>query len=254
MWAFINRSLLKFALTDPSINPTLITGAKLRLYGKALFPLTVQALFTANDFHESTVTWDTQPPPTYFNGITLMGSTSQIPSASEDWWEIPLDISFVKVRVGYNFNLILKAESETGANQYCYANDKEGGINYAPQLLITFSGEQPTLTASLSASPSVGPVPLAVSFTIGIGGGVTPYTWTLDYGDGSTPGSGTVAGTKAHTYTKAGTFTATLTVTDALGASIASRSKVMAGVIIQSWVSVLAPLAVGAALIKVMGR
>jgi len=81
----------------------------------------------------------------------------------------------------------------------------------------------PELAATLSASPASGLAPLAVTFTIGISGGVSPYTWSLDPGDGSTPytGSRSASGsfTRAHTYTKAGTFTATLTVTDALGAT-----------------------------------
>ena len=110
----------------------------------------------------------------------------------------------------------------------------------------------PQLSATLSASPTSGLVPLAVTFTIGISGGYIPYTGgTLDYGDGaSDPVSD--SGTKVHTYTKAGTFTATLTFTDALGASILSRSKLsigMEGVTIQPWI-ILAELAVGAVMIK----
>jgi len=90
----------------------------------------------------------------------------------------------------------------------------------------------PLNVASFTVAPSSGPIPLAVTFTIGtISGGFTPYSWTLDYGDGSTPGSGTVAGTKTHTYTKVGTFTAKLTVTDALGASTFSKVLLYAGVL-----------------------
>ena len=111
------------------------------------------------------------------------------------------------------------------------------------------------LSATLYPSPDTGDAPLPVSFSIGISGGYTPYSWTLDYGDGTSPGSGSSPGTNTHTYTKVGTFNATLTVTDALGATIASRSKVMSGVTaITPLVSILAPLAVGAALIKVVGR
>lgn len=87
----------------------------------------------------------------------------------------------------------------------------------------------PLLSATLSVSPTSGPVPLAVTFTIGITGGVAPYTWTLDYGDATTPSSGTVAGTKTHTYTQVGTYTATLTVTDALGLSLSAHASVGAG-------------------------
>jgi PKD repeat protein len=79
------------------------------------------------------------------------------------------------------------------------------------------------LTASLTADKTSGTVPLAVTFTCGASGGFLDYTWTLDFGDGTTPSSGTrtAAGnwTVSHTYNKVGTFTAKLTVTDALGAS-----------------------------------
>jgi len=86
------------------------------------------------------------------------------------------------------------------------------------------------LDATLVASPTSGAAPLAVTFTMGAGGGALPYTWSLDPGDGSAPytGSRTTEGSwaKAHTYARAGTFTATLTVTDAAGAAAADRRTV----------------------------
>ena len=253
MWAGgLNRSFLKFKLQGISSDLNKLTKAELKLYGSRIHSTAkVLAYFTANDFSETTLTWRNQPPPTILNwngSGTLMGETSQIPDAAS-WYTIPIDPVFVKARIGNLYFLVILQGTEE-PESYCWAYDKEEAAGaYAPKLVLT-TGEAPPLSATLSASPSVGPVPLAVSFTIGIAGGVTPYTWALDYGDGSTPGSGTVAGTKLHTYTNVGTFTATLTVTDALGAATASRSKVMAGVIIQSWVSVLAPLAVGAVLLK----
>jgi len=86
------------------------------------------------------------------------------------------------------------------------------------------------LAATLSASPTSGKIPLPVTFTIGVSGGYTPYSWTLAYGDGTASDSGTVAGTKAHTYAKVGTWTATLTVTDALGATAIGRVVTYASV------------------------
>lgn len=100
------------------------------------------------------------------------------------------------------------------------------------------------LSVLLMASPTSGNVPLAVSFTCSAAGGYTPYSWTLDYGDGSTPGSGTRTGegpwTQSHTYTKLGQFTAKLTVADALGATALSTVVTYAGVevppeILQYW-------------------
>jgi len=113
------------------------------------------------------------------------------------------------------------------------------------------------LTASLSVSPSSGNIPLAATFTIGISNGYTPYTWTLDYGDGTSPGSGSSAGTNPHTYDKVGNYTATLTVTDALGASTVSKSKLsigIEGVTIEPILNVLAPLVTGVVLVAVAQR
>jgi PKD repeat protein len=71
--------------------------------------------------------------------------------------------------------------------------------------------------AALSANPTNGIAPLAVSFS-GAGssdpdGTIASYAWT--FGDG-----GTASGiSTSHTYTSAGTYTATLTVIDNLGAT-----------------------------------
>jgi len=113
------------------------------------------------------------------------------------------------------------------------------------------------LTASLSVSPSSGNIPLSVTFTIGISNGYTPYTWTLDYGDGTSPGSGTAGGTNPHTYTKVGNYTATLTVTDALGASAVSKSKLsigMEGITTEPILNILAPIVTGVVLVAVAQR
>lgn len=254
-WAYLNRSLIQFGISG--LVPGDVQTLELRLYGIASIPpIAVEVHFTANPFSEQTTSWANQPSPTLLNGSSLMGSIQAVPT-SIGWLSITLDPRFLKERITAGATylvMIIRGVNETGADSYCYFEDREGslelGAQYAPQLVVN-PQVSPPLVATLSASPASGPAPLAVTFTIGISGGVTPYTWTLDYGDGSTPGSGTIAGTQPHTYNQVGTFTATLTVTDALGASTASRSKVMAGVIIQSWVSVLAPLAVGATLLKV---
>ena len=93
---------------------------------------------------------------------------------------------------------------------------------------------RPALTATLTASPSSGVVPLTVTFTCGASGGFLNYDWVLDFGDGTTPASGTRTAegtwTVTHTYSKVGLFTAKLTVTDALGATILAEAPLGAGV------------------------
>jgi len=99
----------------------------------------------------------------------------------------------------------------------------------------TYTGAEGTKTASLTiaavlaatfaADKTSGDIPLTVTFTGTISGGYTPYSWTLNYGDGAASETGTSGSiTKTHVYDRLGTFTATLTVQDALGVSLASRT------------------------------
>ncbi len=66
------------------------------------------------------------------------------------------------------------------------------------------------LSASASASPTTGNAPLSVSFTGSATGGTAPYSYSWNFGDGTT----STAQSPTHTYSSAGTYTATLTVTD----------------------------------------
>ena len=74
-------------------------------------------------------------------------------------------------------------------------------------------------TASFTATPSSGTVPLAVAFDASAstdpGGSIATYAW--NFGDGGTSSSNSA--TASRTYTAAGTYTVTLTVTDNLGAT-----------------------------------
>jgi PKD repeat protein len=67
-----------------------------------------------------------------------------------------------------------------------------------------------SLTASFTASPTVGQAPLLVSFTNQSTGGTT-YAW--DFGDGTT----STSPTPTHTYTQGGVFTVTLTARNGSG-------------------------------------
>ncbi len=75
----------------------------------------------------------------------------------------------------------------------------------------------PAPTASFTATPTSGTVPLAVNFTDTSAGSPTSWSWT--FGDGGT----STSPSPSHTYTGTGSFTATLTVTNAQGSSSTSR-------------------------------
>jgi len=93
---------------------------------------------------------------------------------------------------------------------------------------------RPPLTATLDASPTSGAIPLDVTFTFSASGGFKPYDWTLDFGDGTTPASGTgwdgSTKTVVHTYEKVGEFKAVLTVIDALGVGLRRELAILPGI------------------------
>ena len=82
------------------------------------------------------------------------------------------------------------------------------------------------LSASATASPTTGNAPLAVNFTGSATGGTAPYTYSWNFGDGST----STTQSPSHTYSSAGSYTATLTVTDASSPAKTATSQVAVNV------------------------
>ena len=72
--------------------------------------------------------------------------------------------------------------------------------------------------AAVSATPTSGPAPLAVTFTDASTGSIT--TWAWNFGDGST----STLRQPAHIYATAGTYTVKLTVTGPGGSSAATKT------------------------------
>src|SRR3989338_1871739 len=91
------------------------------------------------------------------------------------------------------------------------------GVNTPPQIFTL------PLTVSVNSNVATGQVPLAVQFTSSVSGGTAPYSYSWNYGDGTT-GSGSSI---SHIYTTPGTFTATLTVTDSKGATKSSSQVIV---------------------------
>src|SRR5260370_15757261 len=80
------------------------------------------------------------------------------------------------------------------------------------------------MTGSTTASPITGTAPLQVDFTVAGSGGLAPYTYSWDFGDGTT-GSGA---SPSHSY-GVGTFYPAVTVHDAAGGSwTASAARISA--------------------------
>ncbi|MCI4351589.1 MAG: PKD domain-containing protein [Thermoplasmata archaeon] len=84
----------------------------------------------------------------------------------------------------------------------------------------------PTLTASITASPSSVPPGGSVTFTTVPVGGSGTYAFAWAFGDGSTS---TVQDPPAHVYSKAGTYTVNLTVTDGVPHSVNSSVTITVG-------------------------
>jgi PKD repeat protein len=82
--------------------------------------------------------------------------------------------------------------------------------------VVRIAAQATALTVSVSATPTSGPAPLAVSFTGTRSGGTGYYTTDWDFGDGS-PHSSQL--NPSHVYTVGGTYTARLTVTDSAAAT-----------------------------------
>ncbi len=75
------------------------------------------------------------------------------------------------------------------------------------------------LSASATGSPTNGNAPLTENFTGSATGGTAPYTFSWNFGDGTT----STTQNPSHTYNAAGTFTATLTVTDSAAKTATSQ-------------------------------
>ncbi len=78
------------------------------------------------------------------------------------------------------------------------------------------------LAASASATPTSGQVPLSVAFSGTATGGTPNYSYSWDFGDGTT----STTQNPSHTYSTAGTYTAKLTVTDSASPANTASSTV----------------------------
>jgi PKD domain len=82
-----------------------------------------------------------------------------------------------------------------------------------------------SMTTSFTASSTAPAVGAAVTFTGSASGGTAPYTYSWNFGDGTT-GTGS---NPTHSFTRAGSYSVTMTATDATGKTATTAKSVSVG-------------------------
>jgi PKD repeat protein len=88
------------------------------------------------------------------------------------------------------------------------------GIQDSASVTITVTSS--TLTLTCSAQPNIGKAPLPITLTCNASGGTPYYSWSVDWGDGSSKFSTVTYGStlvQPHTFNAAGKYTVTISVT-----------------------------------------
>lgn len=94
-----------------------------------------------------------------------------------------------------------------------------------PVVITVAGGATAALDAVFTASPMSGDAPFTTSFNVAVSGGVPPYQYLLNYGDGSTDR----VSSATHTYISSGTYTAWMMVTDSAGFSVSKNVVIGVG-------------------------
>ncbi|MBN1593441.1 MAG: PKD domain-containing protein [Candidatus Coatesbacteria bacterium] len=117
---------------------------------------------------------------------------------------------------------------QTGESIEADAMITNGGESFSGTLLLQVvrAGEAGELWVSASADPVSGQPPLTVQFDMDVSGGVEPYEYLWDFGDGV--GSSSEKSTD-YIYNTSGTFTATAYVSDAEGEIASDTVEINAG-------------------------
>ena len=80
----------------------------------------------------------------------------------------------------------------------------------------------PAMTGTVGVTPGSGDTSTSFGFSTQVSGGVPPYTYQWDFGDGESSS----AAAPSHTYSAAGSYTAHVTVSDSVGRSLSGTVSV----------------------------
>jgi hypothetical protein len=136
--------LLKFNVSGVGNKP--ILSVKLRLYCADGSPFGGEFHRVADStWNESSVNWNTAP----LADPAVLASLGRV--SANSWYEV--DVTSLVTGDG-TFSLKINSNSTDGA----YYSSKEGGANFAPQLVIT-TGVEPTATSTLTNTPTASATP-----------------------------------------------------------------------------------------------
>jgi hypothetical protein len=172
----------------------------------------------------------------YSTGVSFSGTAAADPNATNDSlvsWTLDFgdgsapqtgsDFSILSgVTHNYNYD---PSKATNGVDTYqavLSATDAVGSVGTSVPVTVTVSAPPSPIQATMVSTPQQGVAPLAVSLAVTVtdpNAGAQVTSWSLDFGDGSTPASGTgpLPAAITHTYQSWGSYIPILTVSDTAG-------------------------------------
>src|SRR3989449_3207405 len=139
----------------------------------------------------------------------LYGTPVKKGYASPDTTGIDEYAAIRTIENNWGFSPLAQGDTTTANGRYMF-ND------------IFSSGTPPPLTASFTLLPSNPTSGTAVAFTAVASGGTAPYSYSWNFGDGTSA----TGASPTHTYSKVGPYTVTVMATDSNGATSSSTQQV----------------------------